>query len=149
MGKEANLWSSTRTRLLEAGFFVQRIETSTGEGVPDVWVGWCDGYAWLENKAVTDFPLQDKTRVFGAKGLNPDQKNWHLEAVRRGVRAFVWASVGTGASRMSFLVPSAFADQFNSFGRQDLLVFSCKVDKLAETLRQGTWQKHLRGTGVG
>lgn len=136
MGKEANLWLSTRARLWEAGFFVQRIETSTGEGVPDVWVAWEGGYAWLENKAVADFPLQDRTRVFGAKGLNPDQKNWHLEAVRRGVRAFIWASVNSGTQRQTFLIPSYDAELFNSMNRKHLSAYRVNVEDLAKTLRE-------------
>lgn len=136
MGKENNLWLSSRPVLKKAGFFTQRIETSTGDGVPDVWVGWEDGYAWIENKSVLCFPKREATRVFGAEGLRVEQVNWHIEATRLRVRAFVFGSVGTGAKRVSYLVPCQYAQQFNGFTKRELEPFLCPVQKLPEALKK-------------
>lgn len=130
MAAENNLWQSTRPRLLQAGFFVQRIETSTGEGVPDVWVGWDGGYAWLENKAVREWPKRGATPVFGAKGLRPEQITWHIGARQRGVVAFIWVGVGVGASRQTFLIPGTLAERFNNMNCQDLEAWAVKLADL-------------------
>ena len=134
MGRETNLWKSTRPVLVKAGFFVQRIETSTAEGVPDVWVGNANGYAWLENKAVDGFPIQARTRVFGAHGLRKEQITWLLEATRCGLRAFVWAGVGVAHYRKSFLVPSREAERFNLMNRGQLEEYACSIEHLPSKL---------------
>lgn len=148
MAAEGNLWQSTRPRLIRAGFFVQRIETTTGEGVPDVWVGWADGYAWVENKAVTDWPVRASTRVFGNKGLRKEQINWHLDASQKGVVAFIFCGVGVGAKRQTFLVPSQYADRFNDMTKAELMVWKCPIDSLAVTLKvEGTLNDKLPKVG--
>jgi len=139
MAAEGNLWQSTRPRLMKAGFFVQRIETTTGEGVPDVWVGWSDGYAWLELKAIPEWPVRSTTRVFGAKGLRKEQINWHIDASQKGVVAFIFVGVGVGYKRQTFLVPSVHAERFNDMTKAELSVWECFIDNLATTLRvEGT-----------
>lgn len=121
MAAEHNLWLSVRPALQEAGFFVQRIETTTALGVPDVWLGWQDGgYAWLELKAARAWPAREQTPVFGRDGLRPEQENWLLAAHRAGVRAFVLAGVGTGKGRTLYLVPASAALTFNGACRATL-----------------------------
>lgn len=134
MAAEGNLWQSTRPRLIRAGFFVQRIETTTGEGVPDVWVGWVDGYAWIENKAVTDWPMRASTRVFGNKGLRKEQINWHLDASQKGVHTAILAAVGVGAKRKVFLVDGAHAERFNEMTKTELSQWEVSLSSLATTL---------------
>lgn len=134
MAAENNLWTSARPRLIEAGFFVQRIETSTGDGVPDVWVGKLGVSAWLENKAIKVWPVRATTKVFGRDGLRPEQINWHIEAVRKGVCAFILAGVGVGAKRQVFLVPSTEAERFNDMTKAELLVWEVSLKTLASVL---------------
>ena len=139
MAAENNLWQSTRPRLIRAGFFVQRIENSTSDGVPDVWVGWPDGYAWLENKAVKDWPTRATSKVFGAGGLRKEQIVWHLAASQRGVVAFIWAGVGVGITRQTFLVPGIHAERFNDMTKAELMVWECSLDRLPSVLKvEGT-----------
>ena len=130
MAAESNLWRCTRPRLLAAGYLCQRIETSTGDGVPDVWVGDGDGYAWLENKAARAWPARAGTPVFGREGLRPEQIAWHLNAARLRVHAYVWAGVGTGRARQTYLIPCKHAGEFNTMARADLERFVCPIDDL-------------------
>lgn len=150
MGAENNLWQSTRPRLLGAGFFVQRIETSTSEGVPDVWVGWVDGYTWLENKAVPSYPVRATTRVFGNDGLRKEQIAWHVAARQRGVVAFIWCGVGKGAARQTFLVPCTEAERFNDMTKTELMVWECSLNRLSTVLKiEGTQNDKTVKLGKG
>lgn len=136
---EDNLWQSTRPRLIQAGFFAQRIETSTGEGVPDVWVGWPDGYAWLELKAQREWPKRETSKVFGRDGLRTEQIVWHIAASQRGVVTAILCGVGVGAKRQTFLVPSNMCERFNDMTKVELMVWQCSLDELAVTLKvEGT-----------
>lgn len=148
MAAESNLWQTTRPRLIRAGFFVQRIENSTSDGVPDVWVGWPDGYAWVENKATKEWPVRATSKVFGADGLRKGQIIWHLAASQRGVVAFIWAGVGTGTKRQTFLVPGVHADRFNDMTKTELIVWECSVDRLPTVLKlEGTLKEETVSTG--
>ena len=132
---EGNLWQSTRPRLLGAGFVCQRIETSTGDGVPDVWVGRGDYYAWLENKATKQWPVRDTSKVFGSHGLRPEQEVWLLNAHNARLRAFVWAGVGTGHGRQTFLVPCSEAERFNDMTKPELEMYRCSYQQLLVVLQ--------------
>lgn len=151
MAAEGNLWQSTKTRLKEGGFFAQRIETSTAEGVPDVWAGYSDRstYAWLELKAQREWPVRDATKVFGRDGLQPEQIVWLMNAARCRVRAFVLAGVGTGHKRKTFLVPAELADQFNDMTRPQLMEFECPLDQLTQCLKTAQAGRSVAGKGVG
>lgn len=134
MGAESNLWKCTRPHLIEIGCFVQRLETSTAEGVPDVWVGYVNEYAWLENKAVPNAPARPETRVFGSHGLSVEQENWLLNAAQRRVRAWIWAGVGRGARRQTYLVPAHLAGEFNSMPLNRLQPYAVPLAGLAAAL---------------
>lgn len=128
MASENNLWQCVRPRLTSAGVFYQRIETSTGEGVPDLWLGTSTGYAWAELKAVPAWPVRASTRVFGSKGLSKEQIVWHLKAAKNGVRAFIFAGVGVGAKRQTFLVPGSHCEAFNDLNKAELTEFALDID---------------------
>lgn len=136
MAAESNLWVATRPRLVKAGFFVQRIENSTSDGVPDVWVGRDTCYAWLENKAQRDWPVRATSKVFGKDGLRPGQVVWLMNAARCGVRAWVWAGVGTRQRRKTFLVPASYAERFNDMTQEELLPFECSIDELVAKIKE-------------
>lgn len=137
MAAESNLWVTTRSRLIKAGFFVQRIEDSISGGVPDVWVGHGPAhYAWLENKAQREWPARATSKVFGKDGLRPGQVVWLMNAARCGVRAYIWAGVGQHKRRKTFLVPASLAEQFNDMTQEDLLPFECSVDELPNKLKE-------------
>lgn len=135
MAAENNLWQTLRPRLLTAGFFAQRIETSTNEGVPDVWIGWESGYTWVELKAIREWPVRDTTQVFGREGLSVEQVGWLLAATGRGVQALIFAGVGVGHARRTFEVPAALAETFNSMNKVQLAWFERTVPEFIKNLR--------------
>jgi hypothetical protein len=135
MAAENNLWQTIRPRLQRAGFFCQRIETSTGEGVPDVWIGKGDDYIWIENKAIKEWPKRESSRVFGDDGLRTEQVNWHIAATQKRIRACILAGVGVGAKRQLFLVPSRYCELFNLYTKRELEEWACSLDSLPELLR--------------
>lgn len=137
MAAENNLWTTMRPRFLEAGFFAQRIETSTSEGVPDLWVGIPnERYVWLELKAIRAWPARATTRVFGDSGLRPEQVNWHVGAAAKRVCAFIFCGVGVGCRRQTFLLPATVATTFNSMTKPELLPYECTIPQLIERLRK-------------
>lgn len=135
MAAENNLWQSLKPRLQKAGFFAQRIETTTNEGVPDVWIGWDGGYAWAELKAAKEWPKRDSTRVFGREGLSQEQINWHLGALARGVHVLIVAAVGVGHHRQTFAVPSSLCERFNEMTKAELMVWHCPIDNIPATIK--------------
>ena len=137
MAAESNLWDSVRPRLQTAGLFCLRIETSTGTGVPDVWVGGDGFYAWVENKAQKSYPVRPTSKVFASDGLRKEQIAWHAEATRLGVRAFILAGVGVGQGRVLYLVPSSQGEHFNNFTRADLEPYRIQVELLPAILKAG------------
>ena len=130
MAAENNLWQTLRPALKEAGFFVQRIENTTGAGVPDVWVANGARYAWLELKAQRAYPARATTPVFGRDGLRTEQENWLTAAHRAGVVAYVVAGVGVGALRTLYAVPATRALEFNRMDRTALAQYAVTVPQL-------------------
>lgn len=116
---------------------MQRIENSTSEGVPDVWLGWDGGYAWVENKAIPEWPVRATSKVFASKGLRKEQIVWHVAAAQRGVVAFILAGVGKGTARQIFLVPSTEAERFNDMTKAELSVWKTSIDNLPSVLKIG------------
>jgi Holliday junction resolvase len=51
MGPEAKFKAKLTKNLKKIGFFVQSVETSTGRGVPDLWVCHRGASMWIECKA--------------------------------------------------------------------------------------------------
>lgn len=136
MAAENNLWTTLRPRLLTAGFFPQRIETSTNEGVPDVWIGLPDRrYLWVELKAIREWPVRDTTQVFGRAGLSVEQVGWLLAATGRGVQALIFAGVGVGHARRTFEVPAALAETFNGMNKVQLARFERTIPEFIKNLR--------------
>lgn len=137
MAAENNLWTCTRTRFEKAGVFAQRLENAVSEGVPDVIVNEGPLCAWLENKATKTWPVRPTSKVFGKDGLRPMQVNWLVNAAQRGLHAYVWAGVGVGHQRQTFLVPCQYAEQFNDMARAQLEQYACEIDDLVAALRAG------------
>ena len=114
---------------------MQRIETSTGEGVPDLWVGWETGYSWVELKHTKEWPVRATSKVFGSHGLRVEQIAWHVAAAQRGVHAAILAAVGKGTTRQSFLVPSTEAERFNDMTKAELMVWHTPIDNIPSVLK--------------
>lgn len=79
MKPEQGLWLWLKSHLDKQGVFSQRIETTTGVGVPDVFVAKDGKMAFIELKAM----LGNRT------GIRPAQAAWHAQAHRAGVPVFI------------------------------------------------------------
>ncbi len=80
--KEQKLWDSMRAAQPKGrGLWMQRIENSVGEGIPDVLVmGRQGAVCWVELKAPVR-PKRETTAFLGVKqGVRISQENWHVKA---------------------------------------------------------------------
>lgn len=139
MTKETTLWHYLRSRLEAEGLFCQRIETSTSDGVPDVFV--CQGttwFCWVELKVTAAIPACASTPVFGARGLRPAQVAWFARATAARVPCAVLAGVGHGSARVCFLVPGRLACLFNRMSAVELEPYKLDLKKscIGATLSQ-------------
>jgi hypothetical protein len=134
MAAENNLWSSLKPRLQKAGLFHVRIETSTGDGVPDLWIGEGDWYCWVELKAQKEWPKRDTTKVFGRDGLRVEQIAWHIAASQKRLRSVILCGVGVSHARQTFIVPSHLAEHFNDMTRTELTEYAVPLDSTPATL---------------
>ena len=89
----------------------------------------------MELKAIRQWQVLPKTPVFGNAGLSKEQIAWHVAASQRGVVAFIWGGVGTGAKRRTFLVPSTEAEQFNSMTKVAIEQWEVKLASLPSVLK--------------
>lgn len=88
---EQRLWDKMRKALTaEGGIYMERVENLVNEGTPDVSMATKHlGGFWTELKAQDALPLRETSKVLGTKGLNPHQRNWHLDWRRAGGRSFI------------------------------------------------------------
>lgn len=103
---EQRLWDRARPRLARAGIFAERVENVVGEGTPDVHTAArVDGRrfaAWLELKAVGDWPARAATPVMGSRTeVRKSQRAWHPRYAAVGGCSFILLGVG---SREVFLI---------------------------------------------
>jgi len=79
---EANFKKRLVVGLKKLGVFCQTIETSTGRGVPDLWICNQGQSLWIECKA----PAANKITI------RPEQRNWMLDVnIIRKVSVFILA----------------------------------------------------------
>ena len=107
---EQKLWDRMRNRL-GAKTRLERIENIAGVGTPDVFVLVEGTTTPVELKAVIKPPARDTTRVLGDKGLNRDQRNWHLSWSQWGGISYVLIGVGP---REIYLINGRHADAINN-----------------------------------
>lgn len=72
--KESDLWRYIRYGLVGKPIHLTRIESSAGNGVPDVAVGLPDKHAWIELKYIPEWPKRSVTKV--RLPLRAEQKHW-------------------------------------------------------------------------
>ena len=78
MKLESKLWGKIRDKKCNKSLFLQRIETSTGTGIPDLYWrfnGKNRPSGWAELKAVSRL-TRDKTVKLGRKKFTMEQRNW-------------------------------------------------------------------------
>lgn len=114
---EQRLWDRARSNLSRHKIKMWRVENVMVSGMPDV-MAICFGITtWLEMKEAQVAPVRATTPLLGEeKGLNRDQRNWHIEHFREGGRSLV--VVGVGLTDL-FIIPGAMADEVNTMSAGD------------------------------
>lgn len=120
MTKEKQLWEWLRTRINtrlppNRARRIDRIESLTTPGIPDVSYTILGVDGWIELKAV-DLPVRMATRVLGPKdGLSQDQMNWHKRHLDAGGLSFVFVHAG----EWRWLIHGCHGDLLNEYSRED------------------------------
>jgi hypothetical protein len=112
---EQKLWDRMRASISKV-VRLERIENLVGVGIPDVMALSGGVVTWCELKAITQPPTRATTRVLGDRGLNQDQKNWHLDWQQHGGRSCIVIGVG----RELFAIGGQHADVVNEFNLAQL-----------------------------
>jgi hypothetical protein len=98
---------------------LERIENRASDGMPDVLSIHNGKVAFIELKAVDDWPKTDRGFVLGEEhGLRRSQRNWHLEWSKAGGKSLILIGVG----RELFLIPGTYGDHINLYKKPD---FDC------------------------
>lgn len=71
--RESDLWAYLRKGMI-AKWHVSRIESSAGNGIPDVSFGLPNKNGWIELKYIKEWPKRPATKV--KLPLRPEQKHW-------------------------------------------------------------------------
>lgn len=90
--KESTLWQYLRNGLKNYPVHLTRIESSAGNGVPDVSVGITGKNLWVELKYIREWPKRPATKV--KLPLRPEQKLWIKQ--RGSLSGDVWVFVRIG-----------------------------------------------------
>lgn len=122
---EQQLWDKMRKALVAVGgIYLERVENLVSEGTPDVLSSTKHlGGFWVELKAQDVLPLRETSKVLGSKGLNPHQKNWHLDWRRAGGRSFILIGI---EQREFLLLPGLLHDAVN-----DMTITELRENSLA------------------
>lgn len=89
--KESSLWVIIRQNLPQVHW--QRIETSTGLGIPDINGCWEGKEFWVEIKYLPTFPVRANTPV-KIKHYTPEQRLWLRKRGQAGGQAWLFVRVG-------------------------------------------------------
>lgn len=107
---EKNLWAWLRKAKAHFGrdLHIQRIESATGLGIPDVEVclkKWPISYSfWIELKAVAR-PARESTPI--RHNITAEQIAWHRNRYHAGGLSFVLLQIGSGHDSKKYLIPGA------------------------------------------
>lgn len=117
-GGEARLWTRMRAGVVDQ-CWVQRVENTVGEGVPDVILhrkadGQC---AFVELKCRPLAPVRGSTPIFaGDSGLSPAQVAWIYSRASAGAAIFVLGQ----CSEELFLLDGRFSRELSTYSREML-----------------------------
>lgn len=115
-GGEARLWTRMRAGVADH-CFVQRIENTVGEGMPDVILhqktaGRC---AFVELKCRLLAPVRGSTPIFaGDSGLRPAQVAWIYSRASTGAAIFILGQCGDAV----WLVHGRWARELSTYSRE-------------------------------
>lgn len=116
---ESSLWKYIRNGLV-GKCHITRIESSAGNGVPDVTLGLPGKTIWIELKYTKEWPKRDTTKV--KLPLRPEQKHWIKQ--RGMISGNVW--VMWRIHDEFYLIPWSKCTELTEVGAErDDLVLSC------------------------
>jgi len=71
---ESGVWAYLKKGMIGTGWHATRIESSSGNGVPDVSFGIPEKNGWMELKYIPEWPKREGTII--KLPLRPEQKHW-------------------------------------------------------------------------
>lgn len=73
-------------------WFTQRIETTTGSGIPDLWVSHAGAYAWIELKAAPAYNVQIRISQYAwiMKAAYHNVEVWIMNKCPKDDKVSVW-----------------------------------------------------------
>ncbi|QIW86577.1 hypothetical protein AMA2_18 [Achromobacter phage AMA2] len=107
---ETNLWRWVREAKAHFGreLHIQRIESSTGLGIPDVEAClkiWPSSFSfWIELKAVAR-PARSSTPI--KHNITAEQIAWHRNRYHAGGTSYVLLQIGSGRESKKYLIPGS------------------------------------------
>ena len=107
---EAGVWAYVKKGMVGSGWHCSRIESSAGNGVPDVSFGLPGINGWIEFKYIKEWPKRPTTKV--KLPLRPEQKHWIK--VRGELSGNVWIFIKI--EEVFFLIPSEKTKQLTEDG---------------------------------
>ena len=106
------------------GLHLQRIESSTGSGIPDIEGCWNGASFWLELKAVDRLPVKAHSRL--TTTISPAQINWLARRWSVGGRVFVLLRTGQSRRMRYYLIPGSNVSALTSLSRATLRQYACR-----------------------
>jgi hypothetical protein len=98
---------------------LQRIENMVGDGIPDVLTLRSGKVTFCELKVAERIPARPGTPLLGdKKGLNVEQRNWHLDWTMNGGRSMI--IVGIQDQSVHFALWGHLADRVNAMSYNDM-----------------------------
>jgi hypothetical protein len=104
---EKDLWRTMQLALKEYGH-LQRIESMTGLGIPDVNYCFSSHEGWFENKYIPRWPARVDALVT-VDHYTAQQRLWARQRIKAGGKVYMMLMVGT--PRLYFLIPGDWAAQ--------------------------------------
>ena len=116
-------WLHTAAARIE-GLHLQRIESSTGSGIPDIEGCWNGVSFWLELKAVDRLPVKAHSRLSTA--ISPAQRNWLARRWSVGGRVFVLLRTGQSRQMRYHLFPGSNVSALTLLCRATIREYACR-----------------------
>lgn len=106
------------------GLHLQRIESSTGSGIPDIEGCWNGTSFWLELKAVDILPVKDTSRLNIT--IHPAQINWLERRWSIGGRVFVLLRTGQSRHMRYYLIPGYDVSVLSMISKVTIRRYACR-----------------------
>jgi hypothetical protein len=133
MSRESGLRQRIGALFRANGYFVQAMEVSTGNGVPDMYYRLHrSAVGWLELKQLKVLPAKEETSLFASYNhpLSIEQENWIELELKHGGNADILVGYG----RDYFLVPGENCRAFNALTWNTLQQYWLKKENIIDGL---------------